>query len=136
MIVDALVSFIRAQTGLTCVITRAPLNSVPVAVINDNGDRRGYHYGTTRPTETDLIEHEFELTVWVELSNAGPRWAAQQVEAIIAALDNFAGPLTDTAGSPNTTHTVSRIECYNGGGSFDNQTELWAHSAFITVTYH
>lgn len=133
MINDALAAYLRSNLSINVYINQAPLDSDPCLVVSDNGDFRERHWDSGNVV-TGLITQEYELTYWAGLRNGGARSAAQQIDSIITLLDNFSGPMVDTT-SPNTTHRIAGIEATNSGGEFDPTTELFGHSAFISITY-
>lgn len=135
MIIDALKAYIAAQTGLNCYVAEAPLNAGRCVVIDDNGDFDDRHWGDNGKVTSGLIEQECEITIWTDLEGGGPKWAKQQAIAIKNLINNFKGPLTDSAASPNVTHRVAMIESNDGGSSFDSGPEKWGHSVFCTITY-
>jgi len=134
MINDALASFLRSNISLSVYIGQAPLNSQPCIVIDDNGDS-GDRYWRNGAIHTGLKDQEYEISVFTDLSGGGPKYAAQVASSLVALLDNFSGPMVDTAISPNAVHRVAYIEANNGGGGFDAGPELHSHSVFITLSY-
>jgi len=135
MITGALVSYLKANLSLTSVyVNRAPLNSQPCLVIDDNGDFRERHWSATGTT-TDMIEHEYEVTIWTDNTNGGAKYAEQVAAEIVTLLDNFSGPMTDTDSSPNQNYRVVHIDAKNGGGGFDAGPELYGYSVFLTLTH-
>ena len=134
MIHDALAAYLRSNTSLNVYLNQAPLDSIPCIVIDDGGDARARHWDDSGVV-TGLIDQEYELTIWYDLENGGGRVAAQQAETIISLLDNFAGPMTDTAASPTVTHRIAHIEASSGGAGFNEAAELYGQGIFLTVTY-
>ena len=135
MIIDALKVYIATQTGLACYVGEAPLSAGRCVVIDDNGDFDDRHWGYNGQITSGLIEQECEITIWTDLEGGGPKWAKQQAQTIKLLLNNFQGPLIDTASSPSVTHRVAFIESNDGGGSLDSVPEKWGHSVFCTITY-
>lgn len=133
MITGALISYLKANLSLTDVfVERAPLDEGPCIVIDDNGDSRDRHW-SGGATTTGIKDQEYEVTVWADLSEGGPRYADQVADEIITLLDNFSGPMVDTQSSPNVSHRIAHIEATKGGGDFDPAPERYGYSVFLTV---
>lgn len=134
MINDAIAAYIRNNMSLDVYFNQAPLDSVPCIVITDNGDFRERHWGSNSIT-SGLVQQEYQITVYYDLDNGGGKTAAQKADSLLTLLDNYTGPLVDTAASPNVSHRVAHIGIEKGGGSFDAAPEIYGHTVFATVTY-
>ena len=136
MINDALLAYLNDNvSGLSFHMGAAPSNySMPCCTIDNNGDYRD-RFWSNGATVTGLKDQEYELTVWADLIAGGPRQAALKAEELIALLDNYSGPMTDTQTSPNISYRVTQVEASDGGGGYDADAERWGHSVFLTLSY-
>ena len=136
MINSALIAYLNSNvSGVTFYVSQAPKNfSLPCGIIENDGDSRDRHWASTGVT-TGLKTQEYELVVWADMVNGGPKLVAEKADAIITLLDNFSGPLLDSQSSPNVNHRIAGIEASDGGGGFEAGPELYGHSVFLTITY-
>ena len=134
MIIDALASYIRAQTGLDVYVGEVPLESQPCWTINDIDDYRDKHW-TNGQTVSGIKHHYLELTYWADLGAGGSKQAAIYANDLLDLLDNFTGAMVDDSLSPNVNHRVLFIQAENGGGDFIPTPEIWGQTIQLTIQY-
>lgn len=134
MITAALREYLVNNLSLTSIyVENAPLDSGACVVIDDNGDGRDRHW-ENGATVTGTKDQEYEITVWADLTEGGPKYADNIANELAALLDNFSGTMTDSS-SPTVSYRVLHIEVQKGGGGFDQTAARYANSVFVTLMY-
>lgn len=135
MITDALRAYIDSNTSMDVYIAEVPLGKEPYLVIEDLGYGVDRHFGNDGHQTNGLISQEYEATFWSRLQDGGAKNSAQQADVLVDLLDNFSGPMIDTAASPNVSHRVAMIEATKSGQDYSQRTKLYGYTVFISLIH-
>lgn len=131
MITAALANWLSTNSGAASIYPAAAPQGcdLPVLVFDKIGDGRDRHWGDGT-IQKGTARSEYELTVWGSTQIS----CSNEVNSLIAALDNFSGPWLDPS-SPNVLHRVLLIEAEDNGWEYNPSEKLYSASLFITITH-
>lgn len=131
MILKALTDYIEANVGGSDVyaVAARPNAPAPYVVVELDSTFEDRHFGAGA-TATGLYYYDFEISCYARTAAA----AINLAKSIKNLLRNFQGPMSST-GSPVATYFVSAIEITSESTNYEDDTELYRDSVFITVPH-
>lgn len=131
MILTAIVNYLKTTVGIARVwsVAAKPNEKAPYVVVELEGVFRNRYWGSAG-TATGLTDTDFEISCYGKTVQQSGELAKQ----ITDALENYAGPMVGTE-SPAASYRVRDIEITSELQQFEQATELYRYSIFITVSH-